>query len=602
MYARITIRVLPLLVWLAVGLSASQPASAAVLEGDLDGDGMLTYVDEMLLATFYGSAEGDPNYEPAADANADGLIDHIDLALFGNAYGTTGGEVDTTPPGLFVTLNDIPDDMNDLLVVPPDGFEVTLGFDSLGGAALKPTSLSVKSNQAMGADPAGAELSSSFTVSQKRATFRIPPGTELDRTSHFLTVTIDDSAGNSARQVYGFGVRDYPISGPPLSPTQTVFLDFGQNRSLGPDIDFLEDLRTFHLSSTTAPSYEVQMRDWVVMELLARANMMFGRNPDGSVAPDSVDLVYVDSAPTDIHSRLCIGGSSQFGSLYLGASQLDVNNINHAQDECGFGSAFGVFPQALDDLWGGDLDYQAAFFPLDPAQGGTPIGEHALDGIVLGASFDPQTATTHELMRWSDISDAVDAFAQAIATAAVHETGHLVGLVAHNPAPAGLYGGTSGNDYDHNVTVGGVTPTNTYVMNQGGSFTFAELTGRAGEPVPGFRPLSWAYLQNELILDSSVTALHPAPTLTSVSPSVLDLSGGAAVVTLNGTNFLATPKIELVEPLDPTPNEALGETLVSPNSMTGILNPLLVQPALYDVELTNPDGQKIVLQGGLLVQ
>ena len=51
-------------------------------------------------------------------------VDHRDLGLFGGSFGASGGEVDVTPPSVFLTLNDIPDDMNDLLVVPPEGFQI----------------------------------------------------------------------------------------------------------------------------------------------------------------------------------------------------------------------------------------------------------------------------------------------------------------------------------------------------------------------------------------------------------------------------------------------------------------------------------------------
>ena len=37
--------------------------------------------------------------------------------------------LDTTAPTVFITLNDIPDDMNDVVVVPPESFQITLSFD-----------------------------------------------------------------------------------------------------------------------------------------------------------------------------------------------------------------------------------------------------------------------------------------------------------------------------------------------------------------------------------------------------------------------------------------------------------------------------------------
>ena len=132
--------------------------------------------------------------------------------------------------------------------------------------------------------------------------------------------------------------------------------------------------------------------------------------------------------------------------------------------------------------------------------------------------------------------------------------------------------------------------------------TFAELTGRAGSSLPVFRPLSWAYLHDRVVLDGSVTGLFDPPTITSVTPSSINLGGGAVVVTVHGDGFIATPTLRLIEPPDPTPDELLGEVFVDPQTATGIVDPLLVSPALYDVLVINPDGQSATLPGGLLVQ
>jgi len=588
---------------IAIVLAWPSPARAASLAGDLDGSGTIDLGDEALLVELYGSATGDATYDPAADANDDGAVDVRDLALFAVNFGATGGDVDLDPPGLIVSLNDIPDDMNDLLVVPPEQFDITLAFDDSGGAILDPSSLSIASSVELAGVPAGGELAPLFGATPMGARLTVPAGADLARTSHYLSVQVADAAGNVASATYGFAVRDHPVSGPPLENEQIVFLDFSRNRSLGPEIDFLEDLRTFHLSSTAAPQFEPMIRDWVVGEIVVRANVLYGRNPDGSTAPGGASLRFVDTAPaTPPYSRLCVGGTSQLGALYLGATLLDVNNVVESQDECLYGSHFGVFPQALDNLWVGDADYQDAFDPIDPARGGTPIGEHALDAIVLDVAFDPQTASAAQRTRFDEISEAVYAFAQAIASAAAHETGHLVGLVAHGATPGGLYGGATGANYDHNVTPAGATPGETFLMNQGGSFTFAELTGRAGEPLPRLRPLAWAYLRNQLVLDSSVSALYPAPSIGGVSPNVLALGGGAATISISGTGFVATPALWLVDPQTQSANEVLAETWLGTGAMTGSVNAALVPPGTYDLQLINPDGQTVTLPAALVVQ
>ncbi len=207
---------------------------------------------------------------------------------------------------------------------------------------------------------------------------------------------------------------------------------------------------------------------------------------------------------------------------------MDVNNLDESQDECVGGAIFGIFPQALDNLWGSDAEFQASFDPLMASRGGTPVGEDPLDAVVIAPDFDPGSATVEELARWDAIENAVDAFAQAIASVVAHESGHLLGLVAHGPAPAGLYGGTSGGKTDHNVTPSGAHPSENFLMNAGGTFSFDEMTGRNGSPLPVFRALDWAYLRDRVALNTHVTGLFPPPTLTSVTPESGERPAGPA--------------------------------------------------------------------------
>ena len=76
--------------------------------GDLDGDGSVGVPDVGVLAGLFGAEGGDPDYAPPADLDGDGAIALPDLRILLTRIGTTGA-ADTTPPGLFVSLNDIPD-------------------------------------------------------------------------------------------------------------------------------------------------------------------------------------------------------------------------------------------------------------------------------------------------------------------------------------------------------------------------------------------------------------------------------------------------------------------------------------------------------------
>jgi hypothetical protein len=583
--------------------TVSSAAGAAPLQGDLDGDGVVAPADQALLAGLYGTSSADDAFDPAADLDGDGEVGFRDLALFGAHFGQTGPP-DAAPPALLVTLNDIPDDMNDLLVVPPSGFQVTLHFDASGGSLLDPTSLSVTADRDLPGFPAGSELAAQFAVTPTRAVWEIPAAAALELANYFLDVRVGDRAGNVAAASYGFAVRPFAY-GPPMGNPQQIFLDFDRNRSLGPDVDFLEDLREYGLSSTAAPAIETQMRDRIVDEIVKRVNVYYGRQPDGSPGADPVNVAFTATDPGPPRARICVGGESTLGANYLGASTLDVNNLDETQDECGSTAQYGVFPAALDNLWGGNAEFQATFDPLDPGRGGTPVGEDPLDPIVLDPLFDPSAASPAELARWSRIENAVDGFAQAVASVIAHECGHGFGLVAHGSAPAGLWGGSSGAKTDHNVTVGGAVPVENYLMNQGGSFTFDEITGRNGHPLPFFRPLSWAYLHDRVALNTHVTALYPPPQLASVTPSPVGYSGQTATITFHGTGFVGAPDppvIQLVTAGDPTPNPVLNVVVVDPQTATGVINKFQVPPAVYDVRFINPDGQEVTLVQGLVVQ
>lgn len=590
---------------LSIGLAlvlCAAGASGAALLGDLDGDGAIDAADEALLVGYYGAAQGDSNFEPAADLNHDGRVDFHDLALFGTGFGATGGDQDTTPPDLLVTLNDIPDDMNDLLVVPPEGFQITLLLDSAGGSAIDTSSLSLVSDQDIGTYAAGTELRPRFQVTPTRAAWKIPAGSELARTTHYLQASIADVAGNITEVSYGFAVRDFAY-GPPLGNLQTIFLDFGQDRSLGPEIDFLEDLRSFGLSSSADPAIESLMRDRLVGEIVARVHPYYGRNSDGSPGPDAANVVFIDTAPGGTYSRLCVGGESSLGAAFLGAATMDVNNMNESQDECGGGAIFGIFPQALDNLWGGDAEFQASFDPLMASHGGTPVGEDPLDTVVTAPTFDPGSATVEELTRWGVIENAVDAFAQTIASVIAHESGHLLGLVAHGPTPAGLYGGTTAAKTDHNVTPSGASPSENYLMNAGGTFSFNEMTGRNGSPLPVFRVLNWAYLRDRLVLNSQVTGLYPPPQISSASPNPLELDPPvSAQITISGDEFVETPWIDLLQEDLPTPRPLQNVIFVDPQTLQATANMYVVPAGVYDVRVTNPDGQEVTLVDGLEVQ
>ena len=565
------------------------------LPGDFDGDGSVAAADETLLAPLYESSSGDPSFDSSADLNGDGAIDLGDLALFGTGFGASGA-TDLAAPGLVVSLNDVPDDMNDLLVVPPDGFRITLAFDPGGHSLIDTGSLSITSDQDIGGIPAQTELAGQFQVTPVGAVWEIPAGSELARTSHFLSVSIRDLAGNQSEAVYGFAVRDFdPV--PPLAELQYVFVDFMQDRSGTPEVDFVEDLRTYGLSSPADPVVEQFATAAISVAITLRVEEAYNGNP--TLTP--LNLRFERGIlPGQSYARLCVGGSSSKGALFLGNAVLDSGNLDKETDDCDLGSQFGVFPQAIAQLWGADPAFIAAFAAIDPDLGGIPVGEHPDDAMLLANRLVAAPGTPEEA-RLHDVLNAVDAFSRIVAIAVAHETGHMLGLTEPGAAPGGLFGGIAGGTADHNETVGGGVPSVNYIMNPGASFSFESITGRGGFELPQFRALNRAYLENRIVLNGNVNGLFPAPQITSVTPDTVDPEP-TTLVTIQGSGFLATPLIVLETEGDPTPNPLLAVSLVDSQTITGFVNALLVPPGVYDVRLVNPDDQEVILVDALEVQ
>ena len=74
-----------------------------LVEGDLNGDQLVTDIDRSLFCAALGSSEGDSSYDRYADLNEDGDIDHLDQALFNAILPACDGDLvdsDTfAPPG-----------------------------------------------------------------------------------------------------------------------------------------------------------------------------------------------------------------------------------------------------------------------------------------------------------------------------------------------------------------------------------------------------------------------------------------------------------------------------------------------------------------------
>ncbi len=499
-------------------------------------------------------------------------------------------------PVVSVTLNSVSDELNELLIVPPSDFVVNVSWQ-LTEASVDPDSLSV-----VLMDYAGQPVwvPSVFTATEygSVAHFRqIETGIDLLPGTYRVSAEISDVLGATSSSELDFAIRDFPTS-PPIGQGQIIWYDFEADRDAVPGPDFAVDLEHFGLASATAPSLSSTVRASVIGTVLDRvAEAYHDGNPNGLTGGDPVQVTFTTSDPgVSDTTRICVGGAHPTGGGAIGSILIDPDNANRESVECGTLPPSGVFAREML-AFSFDTFFQSIFDPLRPAAGGTAVGDDPLDAIVLDPGFDPATASPDELDRFYLIDNAIWIFSNALGTIVAHETGHALGLVAPAAPGVGLYGGQNGVEFSHNVMPDGSSPSENYLMNSGNTFTFSNISGRAGQPMPGFRPLNLAYLRDRAVLDSNVTALLPPPGVDGVSPSTI--VNWIEVLTITGSNFAATPQVRLVG--DAGVYYCSGEQLVSAQEMTATVVKPQIYPGTYDLELTNADGQVTVLPDAVTV-
>jgi hypothetical protein len=71
---------------IAIAFSA-RVAFAATLPGDINDDGKVDGLDIVLIAKYWGSAQGDGRYDAQYDLNGDNKIDGADIAVIAAEFG-----------------------------------------------------------------------------------------------------------------------------------------------------------------------------------------------------------------------------------------------------------------------------------------------------------------------------------------------------------------------------------------------------------------------------------------------------------------------------------------------------------------------------------
>jgi len=514
----------------------------------------------------------------------------VALALLGSRCGTP---IPGDPPQVSVTLHGVEDDLKGLLVVPSQGLWIVNASAAAGSDPVDPDTWDAFAQRWGGpetAEPVALDHGPGGLVAALGPN-SLTPGTWT------VTVWVLDAAGRVGLDELSFAVRSYAGT-PPIGQGQDFWFDFTSDRDGVPGPDFPVDLQAFGLGSAAQPSLSAVVEEQVVAAVLSRASQVYHEADGAGLGfPDPVRVdFYADDPGGGQVTRICIGGPDPSGQGQIGSILIDPNNGNRASVECGTIPPTGIFPRELLTYQNQGL-FQSTFDPLMTSRGGTPVGEHVLDPVVLHPAFDPGDATPQELARYQVIQTAVTRFADALGSVTAHEAGHALGLVAPGPQGIGLHGGTTGAVFSHDVTSDGTSsPAPNYLMKHGGSFNFARLAGLGSHPLPFLRALDFAYLRDRVMTDPRVTVLLPPPDLAAVSHALITTS---TKVTVTGAGFAATPALRLVNP-GYTYN-LVGETLLSEGEMTAWINPSQSPAGLYDLLLENPDGQTDVLPGAVTV-
>jgi len=485
-----------------------------------------------------------------------------------------------------VTLNAIPADENAVLVVPPSGFTVDIRYPDPASVDASTAWLAILPVGRV----AAVVLTDAIVRSDPDGTVVVvPPEAGFESGSHTLVATVLNGVGQEKyAATLDFAIRE-PIIPAPLESHQWIQLDFDADRDGDGLPDFPEDLEAFGLGSAGGPGVSASVREWVIEEIVARVQEFYSlENPSQLPGGDAANVSFERDPPASgFFTRICVGGEDPTGGVMMGNIQYDPGNANPGDDACDDILPSGVFPREIL-FWSRKPAFAAAFDALLAE----PVGTHPLDDVVLGTAYDPGDAA--QLARFDAIDRGVDAFAQVTATITAHEAAHALGLVAPGPPGGGLFGGSSGVDYTHNVT-----PEESFLMNAGSSFDFATLGGDPALPLPPIRAMNWAYLRGRLLLDAAVDGIYPAPIVYSVEPSTVSLSGPSWIdVTVSGANFQGTPRLRLLGPLAYTLSSP---TLVDADQVTGGVITFQVLEGTYDLEFRNGDGQKIVLEAAVTV-
>lgn len=506
-----------------------------------------------------------------------------------------GCDESSAGPSATLTLNAIADDLDDLLVVPPHGFVIRVAFEP-GVAPIDPSTFRLRAFPWSGAAARGlttvVPVDASGGVGVVGAGKALPPG------SYTLVAEVQDVEARLGATTFEVAVREFPAGSPPIGTGQKIWYDFEVDRDGDLAPDFPDDLASFGLASPLAPVIAAEVEARVIDLVLARIESIYhDEDPNGlGDDPVAVDFFADDPGGSDV-TRICVGGQAPGTPLLIGSIYVDLDNASREGAWCDSLPPTGLFPRGLH-AWSGNAAYQATFGPTMPSLGGTPLGEHPLDPVVLDPGFDPGGASAAELARWNDAETAIVNFSNVLAGVTAHETGHALGLVAPGMPGGGLHGGTYGAAYAHDVEADGSVPPENYLMKAGPNSSFSSMGGLAGYPLPFLRPFDHAWLRDRLVRDPAVTELLVPPTITGVSPTLIT---GDTFVTVTGESLVSGGTVRLLNNQAQYPLLFL-QYAPDGTQVRGLASHSQIVPGTYFLVVENPDGQLVAAFTPIVVE
>ncbi len=348
------------------------------------------------------------------------------------------------------------------------------------------------------------QIEDRFSIQNGIATLAIPKSIGLATGLLSVRAAYIDATGRHFEDQRRIRIRSW-FGGSPIGERQIIHFDFEVDRDEDGVPDFLKDLERFGLASPDQRDFAERIAARIEERALERVERAYDATDDPNGTGRDRDPVHVrfrpDTDPRSLITRICIGGSDPLKRGSVGQVRFDLRNEDKTSVECGDEPVSGIFPAELEIYKDSPL-YRAVLDPFLKAHGGTVLGKHPDDSISM-FEIDADGSGNGSVWisrRRSEVDRAIAVIGDVLGSIMAHEAGHALGLVAPSQPGLGLFGGSDGEAYAHNLDAFGDPPSDLWLMNPGGRFSFEELAGQGVDGPLRFRPLNYAYLRDRVVV------------------------------------------------------------------------------------------------------